>query len=334
MVAHELISGGFYSSEKYSHKIMISAGLLFHSLSSEEVIPGAKEAMFKLIEKHGDNLVLLVKFNRTDALSVENISVYFRLISKHFGREFNNILAASDHPQSIRADVFVDDDSETISYSYEPWSRISINRIKASKINFWSSNCHYLMLINSESPRYSASETLGKRVLFDMDYVLFDMLGGVLTQTSSMGIELPGEYNDYIIANNFPEEHRNTVKEIITAKGFYKNLKLYKGAKQGLEFLKAKNIGLHICSSQLRSNPYCAEEKVLSLANENICQLFEGVHIIRQKRLIDGDILVDDLDTHKHHDAIWELALFRQAHNRSSKHHFVVSGWSEIESVL
>ena len=122
-----------------------------------------------------------------------------------------------------------------------------------------------------------------KKILFiDMDGTIADFAAGVGRE---VGIE-------------------EKPKECLE-KGFYRNLPVIEGAQEGISELE-KYFDVYIATKPKKENPYCLEEK-MEWIREHFPSLSKKVFFTPDKRLLKGDILIDDHERWKGFDGLFIL---------------------------
>ncbi len=183
---------------------------------------------------------------------------------------------------------------------------------------------------------------VNKRVLVDMDGVLFDFDGEVNRRMNARHPEirpLELESPNFYTAKNYPEEHQGKVWAISNEPGFITELPLVPDALTGWERLLDAGYSPQICSTLLPQEyaPHCKEEKVAAL-EEHFVPRF-GAWVVKtalftpNKHLALGVALIDDKPAPiKHSDeAVWEHIIFDRKCNQTpeSEGYLRLRGWAD-----
>lgn len=170
-------------------------------------------------------------------------------------------------------------------------------------------------------------------VLVDMDGVLADFTKQLLDELAQNmpEIEIPDELSLYRINDNFshPKVHQ-TMHQIIASPGFFRRLDPIEGAIDGWQKLIDLGYYPRICSSPLKDNPGCENEKRSWLEYYIGEAAAEDAIIDSRKYLYSGFALIDDRIDHPNTTiADWQQIVFSQSYNRSYQTDFRLNGWHD-----
>lgn len=137
-----------------------------------------------------------------------------------------------------------------------------------------------------------------KIILVDQDGVLADQHGYFLELIKERRPDIyetfHGEFLSYEIEKAFAPEHADSINALRLEKGFFANIPLIAGAKEGLTHLKELGYDVRICTAPTLEHQFCVPEK-LAWIDEHLGREFTGRTILtRDKTLVRGDILIDD----------------------------------------
>ena len=192
-------------------------------------------------------------------------------------------------------------------------------------------------------------------VLFDMDGVLANFNRKIIDTITEERPELhPLVFPDsnlvmrnipknehFYISDDYPEEHREYVRSISDRPGFFKSLKPFENSLDGWQ--RVINLGYtpRICSSPLKTNPNCIEEK-LEWLEDNLVPRF-GRYVVEtavlngRKADYDAIALIDDKPEVKNSDkARWTRIMWTQPYNKDIDTDFRLDSWhgNQLKDVL
>lgn len=163
--------------------------------------------------------------------------------------------------------------------------------------------------------------TVDNTIWIDMDGTMFDF-------DSAAVAFIPTEHQvlrrHFYIANDYSEPLRSQIKEAYNTPGFFANLEVFPGVIKGWQTLVDAGYHPRILSSPLSSNPYCIEEKLISIKTNLVPILGENVLseavIDKKKWNYPGLALIDDRPhvVHGNIQAPWTHILY---------------GWPHVEKV-
>ncbi len=169
-----------------------------------------------------------------------------------------------------------------------------------------------------------------KRILVDMDGVLADVYHRF---KELYRLETGKIISDDEITGKTEFEAFPNVYNWVTAPGFFRNLPLIEGSRQGLERL---NHAYHVVVVSMATEyPHCLTDKQLWLEEHFPFLSWKQVVLCGDKSLIKGDLMIDDhLKNLDYFDG--ETLMFSQPHNvKTTGHrHRRVHSWKEIEDLL
>ena len=177
------------------------------------------------------------------------------------------------------------------------------------------------------------SNDIMERVIIDMDEVIADPLGDMVTWYSNE-YKLPVDYQKMIggpWVKGFPEEHHELVWSRLRSPGFFRNLPVM---KDSVDVLKAINerYELFIVSAATQF-PHSLKEK-LDWLNEHFPFLtWKQLVLCGDKRLVHGDYMIDDHVFNLEHFN-GKKYLFTSAHNLNITGYDRLNNWQEAGEIF
>lgn len=176
-----------------------------------------------------------------------------------------------------------------------------------------------------------------KTVLIDMDEVLAQFENKIL---ETLRIEHPEITIDTtrptFLMSEDPayQEHTSIIHKIKNRPGFFLTLDLMPHAVEGIQ--KVLDLGYHprICSSPLKSNPTCREDKIAWL-KEKLDPIFgsfisQEAILTSEKFKVPGLVLIDDKPAIKNiEQAKWRQIVFHHNYNANVKTELRLFGWTD-----
>lgn len=183
----------------------------------------------------------------------------------------------------------------------------------------------------------------GRTVLVDMDGVLADFEARVLQIITDEhpDIPLPEARTNFYIEEDFPEEYRPIIESIYRRAGFFSELPLINGAPDGWQRILDAGFIPRICTSPVRRNPTCEQDK-RSWLEEHFAPRFgswvvDTAIISKTKHHFEGVALIDDRPRIAFAElASWMHVLFEQPYNRNQADKPRLRDWEdpELENIL
>lgn len=176
-------------------------------------------------------------------------------------------------------------------------------------------------------------------VLIDMDGVLadFDKATEIHLLENYPEIRIEPRKNFYFREDYPDPNHQAIIDKLHSSQGFFESLPVMDGAEEAWGYIAELGYQPQVCSSPLRSNEWCAEEK-LSWLQRNFGKTAAKTAIISSdKANYDGIALIDDKATIKNADqALWQHILFTQPHNQDIAAEFRLDSWRDpdLEEIL
>lgn len=170
-------------------------------------------------------------------------------------------------------------------------------------------------------------------VLVDMDGVMADFDGEVSRKLLSQlpGFSLPDPSTDFYITRRISDpDHVAVARSIQSSEGFFRGLQPIDGALDGWHQLEEMGYAPRICSSPLRSNLWCATEKLAWLETHLGVSVAAHAIIDKDKSRYDAIALIDDRPVVKGAEhAPWQHVLFSQPYNQHIDTHYRLNGWRD-----
>ena len=152
------------------------------------------------------------------------------------------------------------------------------------------------------------------RILVDMDNTIADFDGAVRAECEKRGCEFPSVRDTFELSG----EPDAIFRDIATKPGFFSNLSPIPGAISALLRMKATGVDVWICTSPMRSSPYCIPEKYEWVIRHLGIEWTEKLIFTKDKTLISADLLIDDKVQHGcEPNPTWVQLCFAQSYNLS-----------------
>lgn len=175
-------------------------------------------------------------------------------------------------------------------------------------------------------------------VLVDLDNVIADQQQGfynVLKNEYPQIILPPIEtLKEFNIEQNFDYDHHTLIKSLRLREGFFRDLPLIEGAKEGLARLREAATHVRIVTAPTWEWRYCVPEKYAWIEEHLSRDWSEKIILTRDKTFVRGDILIDDNPSVSGIWAQeWTHVLYDQPYNRVVQDMPRVT-WATIESFI
>jgi len=160
------------------------------------------------------------------------------------------------------------------------------------------------------------------RVLVDMDGVLTDFESGFLDRWRELyadRIFIPIEQRTtFYIADQYPQEWKESVYDIFEAPGFYRSLRPIPGGVEALRAMQATGIEVFVCSSPLTEYKNCVLEKYEWIDEHLGKDWTKNLILAKDKTVIKADFLIDDRPQVKgaEEHPSWQHILYDAPYNR------------------
>ena len=173
-------------------------------------------------------------------------------------------------------------------------------------------------------------------ILLDMDGVLADFEAGFLNTWLRLH---PGKHHvpaserrNFYVDDDYPEELRPLVGNLITLERFYADLPPIDGAIAGLREMMAAGHDVRICTAPLTAYRYCVPEKYEWVERHIGADFLPNVVVTKDKTLVLGDVLVDDRpEVTGLRTPAWRHVLYDQPYNRDrATPRMTWANWREV----
>jgi 5'(3')-deoxyribonucleotidase len=170
-----------------------------------------------------------------------------------------------------------------------------------------------------------------RTVLVDMDDVLADFRAGVLSRLNLHHPEINTdiEFVDFFIAKDFHGQEA-LVQSISDEIGFFEALDVIEGAKDGWEQIVAEGFKPIVCTTPLKTHPYCEQEKRNWLEEHFGIQIAGEAIMTQDKTIHSGIALIDDKPVITGSATpTWQQIMFTQPPNERFHSDFRLDGWGD-----
>jgi len=157
------------------------------------------------------------------------------------------------------------------------------------------------------------------RILVDQDGVIANFEDGLIRGLMDRNITpIPlKERRNFKAKDDYPYELSQTINEIITSPGFYRNLNPLEGAIQSLKELASLGHEVFVCTSPLGTYDNCVLEKYHWVEKHIGGNWINRLILTKDKTLINGDILIDDNPLIKGvAKPSWKQVIYDQPYNK------------------
>jgi len=178
------------------------------------------------------------------------------------------------------------------------------------------------------------SETI---ILVDMDGVLANFDKAVIAilrqEYPEIPVVEPSDRKSFYLADDYPDEYRETIESIYVRPGFYKNLPPFSGAIDAVNLMDNMGFNVFICTSPLTEYKNCVGEKYEWVHTHLGDKFVKRVILTKDKTLVRGTILIDD-KPHITGGLIpeWKHVIFDAPYNRHANgfHRITWGNWQDI----
>jgi 5'-nucleotidase len=166
-------------------------------------------------------------------------------------------------------------------------------------------------------------------VLVDMDGVLADLSGATQAHLESHGIPIRVRSNFYY-QDVYPEADTDVINKLHASQNFFRNLPPVDGAIEGWDKIKDLGYEPRICSSPLRANEWCREEKLEWIEEHLGREAAKSAIIDKRKERYDGIAMIDDRPEVKtSEETTWRHVVFDAPYNKDSTSTIRLNGWHD-----
>jgi len=175
------------------------------------------------------------------------------------------------------------------------------------------------------------------RILVDMDGVIADFDGEFLKRWRERHPEkffVPMEERTiFYVKEQYPEELRPLVMEILLEPAFFRDMMPVDGAKEALLEMDAMGLEVFICTSPFSTYQNCVREKYEWVENTLGSKWINRIILTKDKTLIKGDLLIDDKPQITGVESVpsWEHIIFDRPYNREvDKRRITWGNWKDV----
>jgi len=178
------------------------------------------------------------------------------------------------------------------------------------------------------------------RILVDMDGVISDFDREFLMRWRERHPEkffIPMEERTaFYVKDQYPEELKPLVADILLEPGFFRNMMPMDGAKEALLEMDAMGLEVFICSSPLSTYTNCVLEKYEWVESYLGTGWVNRIILTKDKTLIRGEYLIDDKPeiTGVENTPSWEHIVYDRPYNREvNKRRLTWMNWKDVLGV-
>ena len=175
------------------------------------------------------------------------------------------------------------------------------------------------------------------RILVDLDGVITDFDGEFLKRWRDRHPEklyIPMEERTmFYVKDQYPEELKPLVAEILLEPTFFRDMMPMNGAKEALFEMDQMGLEVFICSSPLSTYWNCVREKYEWVDNHLGPDWVKRIILTKDKTLIKADYLIDDkpVITGVENMPGWEHIVYDRPYNRGvSKRRLTWENWKDV----
>lgn len=174
-------------------------------------------------------------------------------------------------------------------------------------------------------------------ILIDQDGVLADFDRGFYNAWQASGHTYPAikpqHRRNFYVKDDYPKDIQADAVDIITAKGFFRDLPAITGAVESLNQLLTLGHDVRICTSPLNIYKNCVQEKYEWVEQHLGLDFIARMIVTKDKTVVHGDVLIDDkpIVTGSRIPA-WQHIVYDQPYNRHVDTRRMT--WANWQSVL
>jgi 5'-nucleotidase len=175
------------------------------------------------------------------------------------------------------------------------------------------------------------------RILIDMDGVIADFDGEFLKRWRERYPDkfyIPMEERTaFYVKDQYPEELKPLVVEIIREPGFFRDIMPMEGAKEALTEMDKLGLEVFICTSPISSYKNCVLEKYEWVEKYLGADWVKRIILTKDKTLIKADCLIDDKPEITGVESVpsWEHVLYDRPYNKEgNKRRLTWENWKDV----
>jgi len=177
------------------------------------------------------------------------------------------------------------------------------------------------------------------RILVDMDGVITDFDKEFLERWRKRHPDKPyiplEERTTFYVKDQYPEELKPLVADILLEPGFFRDMLPVTGAKDALDEMEKMGFEVFICTSPLSIYKNCVLEKYEWVEKYLGSPWLKRVILTKDKTIVEADILIDDkpLITGVENKPKWDHILYDRPYNRGiDKRRMTWANWKDVLS--
>ena len=169
-------------------------------------------------------------------------------------------------------------------------------------------------------------------ILVDMDGVIANLELQFLNDWMAkypFRIAIPLEQRTHFnLETDYSKEYSSDIYDIIHAKGFFRCMPVIEGSVSSLKEMLEMDLDPVICTSPLSDSTTCAMEKMEFIEEHLGSDWIRRVIISKDKTMIKGSHLIDDIVHTGRHTPSWKHMLFNQPYNANTTGDFTRIDWN------
>lgn len=178
---------------------------------------------------------------------------------------------------------------------------------------------------------------MNKIILVDMDGVLCDFEAAFLDLWRATFPEKPWialeDRRTFYLSDQYPPEEYDTIYSMWQRPRFFAELPEIEGGVAAVKHMHAMGYDVRICTAPMRRYEHCANEKFEWVERKFGSDWVEKVIMTRDKTLVRGDVLIDDIPRVKgSYPTLYTHIIYDQPYNRevTDKPRMTWANWQTV----